>query len=1567
MANSIDLNFDAKRAFGEYFPTVYLDFVEVSYGMEKIEGTEEERYSYSNTTGTHLNGSFSVYFTREATESQSKEDLATWLINNLDELYLYSWISGWKSINEKVKKSSLDLRELFYSMEPATAADFDSDHPAFGLIIAEMKNAFFTGTQGEETTYRTTSQKTWDASTGAWIVTEATPDLSTMMATIDIPGSWAYKRFWGNPGTTGPWPRKTADDVYDIDGSEVVSYNEMFAAGIGFMERYLAWTLASYQTHGGGYSVVTGQKFSAIRLLDLIPRDGSNIKVEGTYDSDGDEIGVIVNLPIGGIDGFMLSQDIIEKRFDDGEVYLIATIGRKVLSEIGWDASSDSVGALTDEFREMNSTLFNSNFGDITYEHILTGEGSDTNNMAIATKPEEIFVSVASGSPVDGKPIMSIDGTYHDSNPMNQQIVVNTMNQILNKYGEYIDKSLSMKKNLSNLAYILGDKGENIDLLRRLQTYRKTYMGKSAGTSGKMYEAFKKLLHRADQEVKKQSKLKKILVVNNKIIDLRLSATNVSYVEGHHNGTGNCTGDAAPGLPGASSALETPDSGKYIPEAWAHMSRRTIKTVPIEGRNLLSELSQYIFEEGTPTYTYEDTGVTAYASTVEYLGATEESRSEWIDYYENFTRDRAVGQPAAMLHKASTAGGTDTDRTRFGFGDGVTGTGEGTYIAPWVEDYQDTVVENKGIFFFDYEKALQTQSKLSYVILPKRIERYLGLHVPYNYFRVKEVRLVREELKFKTSMTEDEAVELDESLGDTITITQRLVFDDDKNYPIGKYTEYSGYIDTDGDTNYRYGQPSVMLASSVTPGTVATGGFELFGSYTELTDTAGKYAGSGAAALEHTGFYGDYSDASVRGATLDGAAGSFVQEGAANFTYEISAESVVPEYSYLKFVNFDAPLGMRDNGDPHTYYSSPTRGTGHSTGQLQSFRSSHTRRGYRVMAFEYRDYMDDDVAYYNTVGREEFFYRHSDGPDGVYGEERAGGEPTKYRIEIDVEDTSLKMIDDIYYHLEENYNKFIRNYYNLAVATCSFNNINDQFNEFFANGIKEKYPSYEDQEWIRAPYIFNMARNVLFNTFGEDEDGEIEATSIQENTARTARLIGPDDGRLMHLNTFKTDFEKLINVIRPHVGSPTTATNGQRLFGSSEALHPGGDGFTGPVYTYHPVYDRTLIVAGMGEDVDNAESWSTDYAVDTAWSSAINHADTYTFKNSTDGGETHGWPIEEQIYGDIFLSAIHEWDYTPEDVSISYEEMFEFIKLIPGLLEQSYMDEGGLGVASDGYRGLFEPPSNLLEYGATAMVFGGLGERWGYLQYPPLHRNEERSMSTGIPAWMTQEIWNAWIYQLIFFAFVNKYHRVLENGIGLAPYHISDRSWSEIQEFIETMLDASGEDTAAYGAGFTSLHMGIAYANSFPEHGDNHSRLIKNRDNIWTPKGIEAIATIMNPRIYYTVQTHSGFMPDFHRPYIEYTHMGFNLDGSGKFSISTHKQSEYTTAGSGHPGEICVYTSGDDAYANTDGYSTYDSSIGAIGFVTSPHLAREVGISTGRIHVYPGAFTPVQVGTLTFG
>ena len=140
-----------------------------------------------------------------------------------------------------------------------------------------------------------------------------------------------------------------------------------------------------------------------------------------------------------------------------------------------------------------------------------------------------------------------------------------------------------------------------------------------------------------------------------------------------------------------------------------------------------------------------------------------------------------------------------------------TGAGDS---GPLISKYADTVVENKGIFFFDYEKALHTHSKLSYVISPWKIERYLGLHVPWSYFQVKEVRLIRRERKFRTTMDVHEAASLDETLGDIVTISQTLKFRGDElgGGSTGTIEAiesiYSGYLDSDtGESFRRYGQP----------------------------------------------------------------------------------------------------------------------------------------------------------------------------------------------------------------------------------------------------------------------------------------------------------------------------------------------------------------------------------------------------------------------------------------------------------------------------------------------------------------------------------------------------------------------------------------------------------------------------------------------------------------------------------------------------------------------------------------------------------------------------------------
>ena len=85
----VDLNFDAEGAFGYYFPTVHIDFVEISHGLEDtLLFGEETGLSILGTDpskGVFIDGSFSIYFTKQPGHSDS--DIEEWIANNLDDLY----------------------------------------------------------------------------------------------------------------------------------------------------------------------------------------------------------------------------------------------------------------------------------------------------------------------------------------------------------------------------------------------------------------------------------------------------------------------------------------------------------------------------------------------------------------------------------------------------------------------------------------------------------------------------------------------------------------------------------------------------------------------------------------------------------------------------------------------------------------------------------------------------------------------------------------------------------------------------------------------------------------------------------------------------------------------------------------------------------------------------------------------------------------------------------------------------------------------------------------------------------------------------------------------------------------------------------------------------------------------------------------------------------------------------------------------------------------------------------------------------------------------------------------
>ena len=89
------------------------------------------------------------------------------------------------------------------------------------------------------------------------------------------------------------------------------------------------------------------------------------------------------------------------------------------------------------------------------------------------------------------------------------------------------------------------------------------------------------------------------------------------------------------------------------------------------------------------------------------------------------------------------------------------------------------------------------------------------------------------------------------------------------------------------------------------------------------------------------------------------------------------------EYSYIKFVNFDVatdpntPTGGSAEGDLGTGYGMSraelrrTRLRDYNPYGPDLINHLKVRDGYRLMCFEYQDFMDDDIAFYNTYGASE--------------------------------------------------------------------------------------------------------------------------------------------------------------------------------------------------------------------------------------------------------------------------------------------------------------------------------------------------------------------------------------------------------------------------------------------------------------------------------------------------------------------------------------------------------------------------------------------------------------------
>ena len=546
----IDLNVKSKQLFGAYFPTVYVNRVLLHKTKDDETGLDVEDGDYE----------FDCYLTINFTKDEviageewpgvdegvthgdepTADAIAHYIRNNLQDLYLYGFLSNYRTLNDAIDKKELNMQDVFTAFDTAESADrieladFDVNHPSYIHVMANMMEMYAYGIKPEEDGgtpgggyfYSGDRETLLDDYTPSQIYAIITSEYTSLTSM----GSRAvYEDFWGFshpddilPNTTGPWTNPDDTDHTDC-----------------FLESYLYYTLALLSERGASLSdapadwdaitAETNLLSYKIPLKDLVGSEigegiytepseewGSYVTTSGTRDIDGNEIFQIQNI--------LLRFKIPYESDSGGHLYY-----QSRLEMIEKTYGFFTIGLDHDILNTTNHSLYNNNFGDIAYEHIL--EYNEVPN-----KEETIFVEAETEAPYYDVPLQTFDGKYFKPEPVAHQDIVDSIKGVIAEHSTAAISDSTLQANINNLETILQTKYNSHDLLPTLQLYRHTYTPKSTVTkSGAFYNDLSPLLNTLNGKVGIQTRLRKKIIYNTRVTDLRGSDYENLYIPGKPN------------------------------------------------------------------------------------------------------------------------------------------------------------------------------------------------------------------------------------------------------------------------------------------------------------------------------------------------------------------------------------------------------------------------------------------------------------------------------------------------------------------------------------------------------------------------------------------------------------------------------------------------------------------------------------------------------------------------------------------------------------------------------------------------------------------------------------------------------------------------------------------------------------------------------------------------------------------------------------------------------------------------------------------------------------------------
>jgi len=342
------------------------------------------------------------------------------------------------------------------------------------------------------------------------------------------------------------------------------------------------------------------------------------------------------------------------------------------------------------------------------------------------------------------------------------------------------------------------------------------------------------------------------------------------------------------------------------------------------------------------------------------------------------------------------------------------------------------------------------------------------------------------------------------------------------------------------------------------------------------------------------------------------------------YNYMVAAgNEQTAEYVELKHINFDVC-----NPDPSQRLSTM------NTGRIEG--------GYRVACFQYKDFMDDDVAFHNTIGAT------AEGPLGP----TPSNWTSRYYTSVKCDDRSRQGYADIYGIVKKTYEQLVK-YHEIAQKECNFDVVTHAFTPMFKDSMANTYPVPEEHPWSAAAYTYEAMRQVLYGIYGEKSGGSfsIEQTnSVKEAIIQAAvrwnHRINPYTGSLKALQRFRYEFLLLLNDMYPqaelNVDSPPPVADafGEETLPIFRDLYIAGHIDPSMDYTSNPVYEHALnltLPAGWW-DLDGDPASASEAAF---WQFFAGNDPYDQFPRVFSGAD----PIDSPIYGNLMLSGLtkSEW------------------------------------------------------------------------------------------------------------------------------------------------------------------------------------------------------------------------------------------------------------------------------------------------------------------------------------